>query len=72
MHIHANPMNLNGVNPYYAAAENAAVAAQRAARVRKKLNKGAQEIESSPGPDESFLVDKWTDIRYGRGKSHAK
>ena len=72
MHIHASLMSLSGVNPYNAAAENAAVAAQRAARVRKRLSKSGQEIEPAVSPDESVLIDKWTDLRYGKGKNQGK
>jgi hypothetical protein len=64
-------MNLNMVNPYFAAAENAA-AAQRAANVRKKLRKGAAELAGSETPDESQLVDQWTASSQNQGQSEDK
>jgi hypothetical protein len=50
MHIHGNQMNLNAINPYSAAAERA-VAAQKAADIRKKLmtSGGGLEGVSTPG-----------------------
>jgi len=60
MHIHANQMNLDAVNPYSAAAEKAA-AVQRAADVRKKLMKSASDIEGISSPDEAFMVGQWMD-----------
>ncbi len=60
MHIHGNQMNLNAVNPYSAAAENAA-AAQRAANVRKKLMKSASDIEGVSSPEEAFMLGHWMD-----------
>ncbi len=65
MHIHGNQMNLNAVNPYSAAAEQAA-AAQRAANVRKKLMKSASDIEGVSSPDEAFMVGHWMDATQSR------
>ena len=62
MHIHANPTNLNAVNPYSAAADKVA-ATQRAADVRKKLTKSASDIEGTPSPDEAYMVGHWMDTR---------
>ena len=62
MHIHGNQWNLNAVNPYYAASENAA-ARQRAAGVRKKLLKSAAEIEGAATPEETLLIGQWLDSR---------
>jgi hypothetical protein len=63
MHVHGNQMNLSAINPYSAAAEKAA-AAQRAADARKKLMKGAADIEGTTntgksGADETFMVERW-------------
>jgi hypothetical protein len=71
MHIHGNAINLNGVNPYNAAADNA-LAAQRAAKMRRKLAKSAQEIEAALSPEESLPIDKWTDLRHGKAKIQSK
>lgn len=65
MHIHANRMNLNAVNPYSAAAEKAA-ATQRAADVRKKLVKSAIDIEGAANPDEAFMLGRWKNSRQGQ------
>jgi hypothetical protein len=68
MHIHGNQWNLNAVNPYYAAAENAA-ARQRAAEVRKKLLKGAAEITGAATPEETLLIGQWLDSRHSQVES---
>jgi hypothetical protein len=60
MHIHASQMNINAINPYSAAAEKA-VAAQRAADVRKKLMKSAQEIEGELTPEVGLMIDHWSE-----------
>jgi hypothetical protein len=57
-------MNLNAMNPYSAAAEKA-IAAQRAADVRKKLLKSAVIGEAPPTPDEVRMVGEWMDWRHG-------
>jgi hypothetical protein len=62
MHIRGNQWNLNAVNPYYAAAENAA-ARQRAAETRKKLLKSAAEIEGAATAEETLLIGQWLDSR---------
>ncbi len=66
MRVHPSTMNIATVNAYAAAAENA-LAAQRAADVRKKLARSAASLESAtdlvphPGtaPGEAFLVSYW-------------
>lgn len=64
MHIHGNQLSLNTVNPYSAAAEKA-LAAQRAAEVRKKLNKSAGEIEGISNPEEASLFGLWMNSGHG-------
>ena len=68
MHIHGNQWDLNAVNPYYAASENAA-ARQRAAGVRKKLLKSAAEIEGAATPEETLLIGQWLDSRVSQTES---
>jgi hypothetical protein len=68
MHIHGNQWNLNAVNPYSAAAENAA-ARQRAAETRKKLLKSAAEIEGAATPEETLLNGQWLDSRHSQTES---
>ena len=58
MRIHGNQLNLNGINPYSAAAEKAA-AAQKAANVRKKLMRSASEDKSVQSPEEALMVSSW-------------
>jgi hypothetical protein len=53
-------MNLNGINPYAAAAQRA-VEAQRAAGVRNKLAMSAKNIEPASSPEEATLIGKWMD-----------
>jgi len=50
MHIHGNSMSINAASFYSAAQNEKAAAAQRAADVRKKLLKGAAEIEGAATP----------------------
>jgi hypothetical protein len=50
MHVHGTQMNMYPVNAYSAAAENA-LAAQRAADVRKKLAKSAASVEGAASPE---------------------
>jgi hypothetical protein len=65
MHIHGNQMNLNAINPYSAAAERA-VAAQKAADVRKKLMGSASDIEGVSSPDEHFMMGQWMGQQHGQ------
>ena len=58
MHVHGSQMNLNPVNPYSAAAEKA-VAAQRAADVRKKLLQSGTAIAGEPSPEEALMIAQW-------------
>jgi hypothetical protein len=58
MHIHSNQANLNGTNPYSAAAEKA-LASKRASGVRKKLMKSVTNSEPPSSPEESSLLAKW-------------
>jgi hypothetical protein len=62
-------LNLNTVNPYSAAAEKA-IAAQRAAEVRKKLNKGAGEIEEISSPEQASLLGLW--MNSGHSEAHGE
>jgi hypothetical protein len=67
MHIHRSQMNPEARNPYSAAAEKA-LAAQRAAAVRKRLTKSAREIDSASTPEEAFMIGRWMDSRYSQGQ----
>jgi hypothetical protein len=62
MHIQRSQMNITSVNPYSAAAENA-IAAQRAAKVRKKLIKSTTNIDVASNPQEAFMVGHWLDAQ---------
>jgi hypothetical protein len=64
MHIHGNQMNLNAINPYSAAAERA-VAAQKAADVRKKLMNSCG-VEGVSSPDEHFMMGQWMSRQNGQ------
>lgn len=68
MHIHGNQMNLNGINPYAAAAQKA-VEAQRAAGVRNKLAMSAKNIEGESSLDEATMIGKW--MNGGRSQPRA-
>jgi hypothetical protein len=69
MHIHGNQLSLNTINPYSAAAEKA-LAAQRAAEVRKKLLKSADSIEAASNSDVAPLLGLWMDA--GHGSAHGE
>ena len=69
MHIHVNSMSINAANFYSAAQNEKTAAAQRAADVRKKLLKGAAEIEGASTPEESLLIGQWMDSRHSQVQS---
>jgi hypothetical protein len=69
MHIHGNSMSINAANFYSAAQNEKTAAAQRAADVRKKLLKGASEIEGASTPEESLLIGQWMDSRHSQVQS---
>lgn len=69
MHIHGNSMAINAANYYSAAQEARAAATRRAAEVRKKLLRNALEIEGAATPEESLLIDQWTDSRHSQAES---
>jgi hypothetical protein len=68
MHIHRSQMDPSAGNPYTAAAQKA-VAAQRAAAVRKKLTKSAGKIEAGSSPDEASMIGRWMDSQYSPAQS---
>jgi hypothetical protein len=74
MHIHGNQMNLNSINPYSVETDKA-IAAQRAAEVRKKLIKSAANIEGPSTPEEDLLISQWMDSDHsqlqGTGQNQA-
>jgi len=69
MHIHGNSMSINAASFYSAAQNEKAAAAQRAADVRKKLLKGAAEIEGAATPEETLLIGQWMDSRHSQVQS---
>lgn len=69
MHIHGSGMNSNAVGLHSAIATDKAGAAQRAAEVRRKLAKNAQEIGAASSPEENFLIGQWTDSRHSQVES---
>ena len=69
MHIHGNSMNINAANFYNAAQNEKTAAAQRAADVRKKLLKGASEIEGASTPEGTLLIGQWMDSRHSQVQS---
>ena len=64
MHIHGNSMSVNATDFYSSAQGEKTAAARRAAQVRKKLLKGASEIEGAATPEESLLIGQWMDSRH--------
>jgi hypothetical protein len=61
MHIHGNSMNVNAANFYSAGNDAKALAAQRAADVRKRLVKGAASLDETADPEETLMISKWLD-----------
>ena len=66
MHIHGNSMSVNATDFYSAAQGEKTAAARRAAQIRKKLLKGASEIEGAATPEESLLIGQWMDSRHSQ------
>jgi hypothetical protein len=66
MHIHGNSMTVNPANFYGAAQGERAAVAQRATDVRKKLLKGASDIDSAATPEETLLIGQWMDSRHSQ------
>jgi len=58
MHVHSSAVGLDPMSSYAAANERAA-AAQRAAEVRKRLLRAAQNAGAGAGPEASFLIGRW-------------
>ena len=69
MHIHGNSMSVNAANLYSAAQGETAAAAQRAAEVRKKLQKTAAGLEAGATPEETLLIGQWLDGRHSQVQS---
>jgi hypothetical protein len=65
MHIHLSAIGLHSINISAAGSERAA-AAQRAAEVRKRLLKAAQEAAPDATPEESLLIGQWLDSRHSQ------
>jgi hypothetical protein len=62
-------MSVNQANFYGAAQGERAAVAQRAADVRKKLLKGASDIEAAATPEETLLIGQWLDSRHSQVQS---
>ena len=69
MHIHGNSMSINAANFYSAAENEKAASARRVADVRKKLLRGALEIEGAATPEETLLIGQWIDSRHSQVQS---
>ncbi|MGD0938641.1 MAG: hypothetical protein ABR905_02940 [Terracidiphilus sp.] len=69
MHIHGNSMAVNTANLYSAAQAERADSAKRAAEVRKRLLKGASEIEGAATPVESLLIGRWLDAGHSQNQN---
>ena len=63
MHIHPAAIGLHPINTCAAGNERAA-AAERAAKVRKKLLQSARSIEAGASPEETLLIGQWLDSRH--------
>jgi hypothetical protein len=62
-------MSINAASFYSAAQNEKTTAAQRAADIRKKLLKGASEIEGAATLEETLLIGQWMDSRHSQVQS---
>lgn len=67
MHIHS--MAVNQANLYSAAQGERAAELQKAADVRKKLLKAASQADAAATPEETLLINHWTDSRHSQVQS---
>ncbi|MFZ0337660.1 MAG: hypothetical protein WAL45_06480 [Terracidiphilus sp.] len=67
MHMHPAAIGLQPISSYAAGNERAA-AAQRAAETRKRLLRSAQSIEgqATTDPDATLLIGQWLDSRHSQ------
>jgi hypothetical protein len=66
MHIHGNSISVNAASLYSPAQGETSAAAQRAAEVRKKLQKSAAGLEIGATPEETLLIGQWLDGRHSQ------
>jgi hypothetical protein len=65
-------MAVNAANFYTAAEGERTATAQRAADVRKKLLKGAAEIDGAATPEETLMIGQWLDSRHSQTQSEGQ
>ncbi len=65
MHIHPAAIGQHPINTY-AAGNQRAAAAERAAEIRKKLLKSARTIEADASAEEALLIGQWLDSRHSQ------
>lgn len=69
MHIHGANTNSSATNLHASGNDVRAVAAQRAAEVRKRLLKSGQSVEAELSPDQVSMVRQWLNNRSGQDKN---
>jgi hypothetical protein len=69
MHIHGHPMSVNPADFYAASQGERAANAQKAPEVRKKLLKGAAQMDEAATPEETLLINQWLDGRPSQTES---
>jgi hypothetical protein len=69
MHIHGSNANNCAANLHSAANDVRAIAAQRAADVRKRLLKSGQNVEVELSPDQLLMIRQWLGNRQGQGQT---
>jgi hypothetical protein len=65
MHIHGSNANNYAANLYSAGNDVRAIAAQRAAEVRKRLLKSGQIVEAELSPERVRMIRQWLADRNG-------
>jgi len=69
MHIHGSNANNYAANLHSAATDVRAIAAERAAEVRKRLLKSGQIVEAELSPDRIRMIRQWLASRNGQGQT---
>lgn len=65
MHIRSTQLNIDAAG-FYSISQERRAAAREAAEVRRKLLKGAPEVEGATTPDETLLIGQWMDVRHSQ------
>jgi hypothetical protein len=65
-------MNINAANFYSVGNGEKSAAAERAAEVRKRLLKGAANVNGAATSEETLMIGQWLDSRHSQVESNAE